>query len=148
MIKTKTIVIVLMISSIIDKKSPRQGCRPEHRATDLRGRTRMKRSSLSLGRLDLSSRYFLKRSKIDISQKVKFLSTRLNRESGDLCDTDCSQPTIRAQKYAAIRQTRGLTIVNPTAVLRSTRVEKRVPAPALFGASPISLDADDQGEWY
>jgi hypothetical protein len=24
----------------------------------------------------------------------------------------------------------------------------RVPAPALFGASPISLDAGNQGEWY
>ena len=38
----------------------------------------MKRSSLSLGRLDLSSRYFLKRSKIDISRSAKFLSERLN----------------------------------------------------------------------
>jgi hypothetical protein len=24
----------------------------------------------------------------------------------------------------------------------------RVPAPALFGTSPISLDAGNQGEWY
>src|SRR5439155_9589314 len=58
MIKTKTIVIVLMVSSIIDKRSPRPGCRSGRRATDLRGRTRMKRSSLSLGRLDLCSYYF------------------------------------------------------------------------------------------
>jgi len=72
MVKTKTIVIVLMVSSIIDKKSPRPGCRAEHRATDLRGRTRMKRSSLSLGRLDLSSRYFLKRSEIEISGNLRF----------------------------------------------------------------------------
>ncbi len=54
----KTIGVVLMASSIIDKKSPRPRCRAEHRATDLRGRTRMKRSSLSLGRLDLCSYYF------------------------------------------------------------------------------------------
>ena len=52
----------------IDKKSPRPGCQAEHRAADLRRRTRMKRSSLRLGRLDLSSYYFLKCSKIDISQ--------------------------------------------------------------------------------
>jgi hypothetical protein len=58
MIKTNTIGIVLMASSIIDKKSPRPGCRAEHRATDLRGRTRRKRASQSLGRLHLSSCYF------------------------------------------------------------------------------------------
>jgi hypothetical protein len=58
MIKMKMIGVVLMVSSIIDKKSPRPACRPEHRATDLRRRTRMKRSSLSLGRLDLFSYYF------------------------------------------------------------------------------------------
>jgi hypothetical protein len=73
MIKTKTIVIELMISSIIDKKSPRTGCRPEHRATDLRWRTRRKRSSLIPEQLSLSSRYFLKRSMIDISQKYEVL---------------------------------------------------------------------------
>jgi hypothetical protein len=78
MIKTKTISVVLMVSSIIDKKSPRRGCRPEHQATDLRGRTRMKRSSLSLGRFDLSSYYFLKRSKTDISQNVKFFRHALS----------------------------------------------------------------------
>src|SRR5438270_9998418 len=57
MIKKKTIGVMLMASSIIDKKSPPRECRPEHRATDLRGRTRTKRSTLSLGRLDLSSYY-------------------------------------------------------------------------------------------
>src|SRR6266705_4948810 len=57
MIKMKTIGVVLMASSIIDKKSRRPECRPEHRATDLRGRTRRKGSSLSLGRLDLPSYY-------------------------------------------------------------------------------------------
>src|SRR6266478_6632790 len=67
-----TIGVMVMLYSIIGKKSPRPGCRPEHPATDLRGRTRLKRSSLSLGRLDLCSRYFLKRSKIDISQNVRF----------------------------------------------------------------------------
>jgi len=36
----------------------------------------MKRSSLSLGRLDLSSYYFLKRSKIDISGKFEELLNR------------------------------------------------------------------------
>jgi len=71
MIKMKTIGVVLMVSSIIDKKSPRPGCRAEHRTTDLRGRTRMKRSSLIPEQLSLSSRYFLKLSKIDISQKFE-----------------------------------------------------------------------------
>jgi hypothetical protein len=76
MIKTKTIVIVLMVSSIIDKKSPRRGRRAEHQSTDSRLRTRRKRSSLIPEQLSLSSRYFLKRSKIDISRSAKFLSER------------------------------------------------------------------------
>src|SRR5437868_9899755 len=46
MIKTKTIGVMLMASSIIDKKLPRRGCRAEHRATDSRLRTRRKCSSL------------------------------------------------------------------------------------------------------
>src|SRR2546429_9581702 len=58
MIKTKTIGVMLMASSIIDKKLPQPGCRPEHRATDSRLRTRMKRSSLIPEQLSLSSRYF------------------------------------------------------------------------------------------
>src|ERR1700730_5174856 len=68
------IVIVLMVSSIIDKKSPRPGGRAEHRATDLRERTRRIHASLIPEQLSLSSRYFLKRSKIDISHDMKFLS--------------------------------------------------------------------------
>jgi hypothetical protein len=68
MIKTNTIGIMLMVFSIIDKTSLRPGCRAEHRATDSRLQTRRKRSSLIPEQLSLSSRYFLKRSKIDISQ--------------------------------------------------------------------------------
>jgi hypothetical protein len=64
-------------SSITGKKSPRPGCRAEHRATDLRWRTRRKRCSLIPEQLSLSSRYFLKRSKIDISEKVR-ISFRLH----------------------------------------------------------------------
>ena len=74
MIKMRTIGVMLMASSIIDKRSPRPGCRAEHRATDSRLRTRRKRSSLIPEQLSLSSRYFLKRSKIDISQDVKCVS--------------------------------------------------------------------------
>src|SRR5467141_3866373 len=70
MINMKTIGVVLMASSIIDKKSPRPGWRAEHRATDLRRQTRRKHASRTLERLDLSSRYFLKRSKIDISHNM------------------------------------------------------------------------------
>src|SRR6266576_3982201 len=81
MIKTKTIVIVLMASSIIDKKSPRRECRPEHRATDLRRRTRRKRSSLIPEQLSLSSRYFLKRSKIYISGNLRFSSEYCERRA-------------------------------------------------------------------
>jgi len=69
MIKTNTIGVMPMASSIIDKKSPRRAWREEHRATDLRRRTPRKSPSLSHGRLDLSSWYFLKNSKIEISQK-------------------------------------------------------------------------------
>jgi hypothetical protein len=79
MIKTNTIGVMPMASSIIDKKSPRRGRREKHRATDLRRRTRRKSPSLSLGRLDLSSWYYLKHSKIDISQNMKFLAKLLWR---------------------------------------------------------------------
>src|SRR5438445_4708306 len=72
MIKMKTIGVVLMVSSIIDKKSPRRECRPEHRTTDSRLRTRRKRSSLIPEQLSLSSRYFLKLPKIDISGNLRF----------------------------------------------------------------------------
>jgi DnaJ-class molecular chaperone len=61
----------LMASSIIDKKSPRRGRRVERQSMDSRRQTRRKHASRTLERLDLSSRYFLKRSKIDISQNVK-----------------------------------------------------------------------------
>jgi hypothetical protein len=75
MIKTRMMGVTLM-TSVIDKKSPGPGGRPEHRATDSRRQTRMTRPNLSLGGFDLSSRYFLKRSKIDISQKFEELMNR------------------------------------------------------------------------
>src|SRR6266568_6619141 len=74
MIKMKTIGVVLMASSIIDKKSPRRGRRAEHQSTDSRRQTRRRDASRSLQRLDLSSYYFLKRSKIDISGNLRFLA--------------------------------------------------------------------------
>jgi hypothetical protein len=63
--------VMLMASSIIDKKLPRLVNLGEHRATDSRQRTRRKHGSPTLWRLDLSSRYFLKRSKIYILQNMK-----------------------------------------------------------------------------
>jgi len=59
----------LCVLTIIDKKSPKPAWREEHLAVDLRERTRRKKSSLSLGRLNLSSCYYLKNLKIDISQR-------------------------------------------------------------------------------
>src|SRR5204863_7764366 len=44
--KTKMIGVMLMASSIIDKKSPPRQCRPQQRATDSRLATSMKRSRL------------------------------------------------------------------------------------------------------
>jgi len=76
MIKTKTIGVMLMASSIIEKKSQGRENRAEHRATDSRLRTRRRRSSLIPEQLSLSSRYFLKRSKTDISQKFEELLNR------------------------------------------------------------------------
>src|SRR4030095_6687619 len=55
---TKMMGVMLMASSIIDKKSLPRGGRAEHRATDLRWRTRRKHSSQSLGGMHLSSYYF------------------------------------------------------------------------------------------
>jgi len=48
MIRMNRIGVMAMVCSIIDKRSPRPVCRAEHRATDLRGRTRRKRASLAL----------------------------------------------------------------------------------------------------
>ena len=70
--KMKMIGVKLMASSIIDKKSQRRGRRAEPQATGLRRQTRTKHASQSFGRLHLSSCYFLKRSKIDISCSSAF----------------------------------------------------------------------------
>jgi len=59
----------LCVLTIIAKKSPKPAWREEHLPVDLRERTRRKNSSLSLGRLDLSSCYYLKNLKNDISQR-------------------------------------------------------------------------------
>jgi hypothetical protein len=117
MIKTRMMGVTLM-TLVIGKKLPRRGGRPEHRATDSRWQTRKRRSSLSLALLDLSSRYFLKHSNKDISRNVKFFRHALSARAIRAMPS-CYQPTIRAQRYAAIRQTSGLSIVNPTAMLET-----------------------------
>jgi hypothetical protein len=72
----KTINVRLMAYSFSGKRSSGREGRREHRETDSRQRTRMKRSSLSLQQSDFSSRYILKRSKTDISQKFEELLNR------------------------------------------------------------------------
>ena len=74
MMRAKTIGVMLMASSIIEKKSQGRENRAELRATDSKRRTRRKRSSRRW--LNSSSRYFLKRSKTDISQKFEELLNR------------------------------------------------------------------------
>jgi hypothetical protein len=100
-----TIGVMLMAPSIIDKKSPRRGWQEEHRATDLRRRTRRKSPSLSLGRLDLSSWYFLKHSKIDISQKDE-ISCRT-----DFAIPHCHCPNIVLWLRPRVPQNRNVFIV-------------------------------------
>jgi hypothetical protein len=63
----------------------------------------MKRSSLSLALLDLSSRYFLKHSNKDISRNVKFFRHAFERSLGDPCDDELlsannPRPEIRRDK--------------------------------------------------
>jgi hypothetical protein len=67
--KTKMIGVMLMACSVSDKKSPRRERRAEPQSTGSRRQTRRKHASRTLERLDLSSCYFLKHSKIDISQR-------------------------------------------------------------------------------
>ncbi len=62
---------------------------------------------------------FLKRSKIDISQNVKFFRHALSAAWAILAMTSCYQLTTHAQRHTAIRQTSGLSIVNPTAMLET-----------------------------
>jgi hypothetical protein len=119
MIKMKTIDVRLMAYSLSGKRSSGREGRREHRATDSRQRTRTKRSNRGLEGLNLSSRYFLKRSKTDIARNVKFFRHGLIAGRAIRAMPSCYQPTIRAQRYAAIRNTRGLTIVNPTAMLET-----------------------------
>jgi hypothetical protein len=64
------------VASINERKSPGPGWRAEYRSTDSRRQTRMTRPNLSLGGFDPSSRYYLKLSKIDISQKFEELLNR------------------------------------------------------------------------
>jgi hypothetical protein len=70
--KTKMIGVMIIVSSIIDRKSQRRGKRAKHQSKDSRRQTRRKHASRTPERLDLSSCYFLKRSNIDISQNPKF----------------------------------------------------------------------------
>jgi hypothetical protein len=84
--KTKMIGVMLIAFRVTGKKSPQRGGRAEHRATDLRLRTRMKRSSLIPVQLSLSSRYFLKRLKTDISQTVKSFAGWIDRVARAVCD--------------------------------------------------------------
>jgi len=71
MIKMKTIDVRLMAYSFSGKRSSGREGRRERPATDLWWQTRTKRSNRGLEGLNLSSRYILKRSKIDISQNVR-----------------------------------------------------------------------------
>ena len=112
MTSTKTIGVRLM-----GGKLPGRRWRAECRTGDLEQRTRRKCSSRRW--LDSSSRYFLKRSKTDISQNVKFFRHALSAAWAIRAMTSCYQPTTLAQRYAAIRQTSGLSIVNPTAMLET-----------------------------
>jgi hypothetical protein len=74
--KAKTIGVMLMAFSLIDKKSPDRESRAERRATDSKPQTKRKRPSLSLEQFYLSSCHFLKLLKTEISRNVKFLSRR------------------------------------------------------------------------
>jgi hypothetical protein len=67
----KTIDVRLMAYSLSGKGSSGRESRAERRSTGSKLRTKRKRSNQ---RLNLSSHSFLKGSKIDISQNVKFLS--------------------------------------------------------------------------
>src|SRR5438093_2000241 len=82
------ISVMLIACSVSDKKSQRREFRPEHRATDLRRRTRVKRSSLSLGRLDLSSYYLFHALEDGHFTKREILSACLERSLGDPCDDE------------------------------------------------------------
>jgi hypothetical protein len=73
MTRTKTIDAMLM-ASVTGKKSLTPRGRSEHRARDLRRQTRRKCRNRSREQSDLSSHYFLKRSKIDISDNARFPS--------------------------------------------------------------------------
>ena len=51
--------------------------------------------------------------------KREILSACLERSVGDLAMMSCYQLTTHAQRHTAIRQTSGLSIVNPTAMLET-----------------------------
>src|SRR5438093_10306240 len=56
---------------------------------------------------------------MDISQNVKFFRHALSAAWAIRAMTSCYQPITHAQRYAAIRQTSGLSIVNPTTMLET-----------------------------
>jgi hypothetical protein len=60
---------------------------------------------------------FLKRSKADISRNVKFFRHFLSVVPAIRAMTNCYRSAIHAQRYAAIRQITGLSMMNPTAML-------------------------------
>ena len=138
MIKTNMIGVMLMAPSIIDKKSPRRGKRAEHQSTDSRRQTRRKHASRTPEQLRLSSRYFLKRSKIDISRNVKFLSERI-----PLSDSLFIFRGLRAvlrNKIAIFRGSRGRGRLRPVGLLSNIAPARKLTAQVLSLRAGASMD--------
>jgi hypothetical protein len=143
---------MLMACSVSDKKSPRRGRRAEPQSTDSRRQTRRKHASRTLERLHLSSCYFLKRSKTDISQNVKLLEQCFAQDGPRLLATWVVETLVLPRSYFdAVGASTGVAISSDALsyvfgdqikFLRLTPEPKRVAIGIITRKEKLSLAAE------
>ena len=93
----------------------------------------MKRSSLSLGRLDLSSRYFLKRSKIDISQNTRnFFRDALSAARQMRRALQSPRSVEKSEQFELLHQIVFEDEIHPLAIMRCFVTETATVQPSWF----------------
>src|SRR4029077_18486970 len=124
---------MLMACSVSHKKSPRRGRRAEPQSTDSKRQTRRKHASRTLERLDLSSCYFLKRSKVGISQNVKVLFVCVERS----IQHDCSAMLVVESTAAFLFRCKRCESPNERLGTRPASTDKHYPPLAATARSAL-----------
>jgi hypothetical protein len=113
-----------MAPSLIDKKSPDRESRTARPANGLDPANQKETSQPEFRVVEFPSLFSQAFEQRNVANREIFFDMPRPQVGRSGAIRNCSQPTIRAQRYAAIRQTKGLTIVNPTAMLETKRSAK------------------------